>query len=205
MAAHSSAAALRLHPAVRIVRPAVLCVPYVLVATSYGMFRWTWFALYLLLLPVVISWLLYLASLADPDQRRLAGFLVLLVLGLAVDLRCSEPAWLPRLAVFSKMLLLDAAIRRLSRDPATEVWASICGFVSAILGFGLREFAFYTPIAIGAGIEWASAPTVSFRRCPRAVAAWVFAFFFIAVPEEPSAAGCRTCWRGALGEDGRWR
>ena len=65
-------AAQRLPIAVRIVLPAVLCVPYAMVAISYGQFRWGWFALYLLL-PVVISWLLYRASVADPDTaRRLA-------------------------------------------------------------------------------------------------------------------------------------
>ncbi len=31
--------------AVRIVLPAMLCVPYAMVAISYGQFRWGWFAL----------------------------------------------------------------------------------------------------------------------------------------------------------------
>jgi uncharacterized protein len=175
----------RSHPAVRIVRPAVLCVPYVLVATSYGMFRWPWLALYLLL-PVVISWLLYLASLADPEQRGdWRDFVVLLVLGLAVDLRWFEPAWPPRLAVFSKILLLDAgiygflAIRRL-QGAGFDLRLSV-----ADLRIGLREFAFFTPIAIALGLG------VGFLHfhpelpsLPRAVVAWVFTFFFIAVPEE---------------------
>ncbi len=138
----------RFHPAVRIIRPAVLCVPYVLVATSYGQFRWGWFALYLLL-PVAISWLLHLASLADPEQRGdWRDFLVLVVIGLAVDLRWFEPAWPPHLAVFNKMLLLDAglygflAIRRLQG----------VGFDlrlrAADVRIGLRELAMYAPVAI---------------------------------------------------------
>src|SRR6266436_7737258 len=103
-------AAQRLPTAVRIGRPAVLCVPYWMVATSYGQFRWGWFALYLLL-PVMISWLLYRASVADPAQRgNWRDFLVVAVLGLAVDLRWFEPAWPPHLAVFNKMLLLDGGI-----------------------------------------------------------------------------------------------
>ena len=144
-----------------------------------------WFALYLLL-PVVISWLLYLASVADPEQRGdWRDFVVLLVLGLAVDLRWFEPAWPPRLAVFSKILLLDAgiygflAIRRL-QGAGFDLRLRV-----ADLRIGLREFAFYTPIAIalGLGIGFlhfhAELPSSS-----RAVMAWVFTFFFIAVPEE---------------------
>ena len=55
--------------AVRIARPAVLCVPYVIVAISYGQFRWGWFALYLLL-PVTVSWLLYRAHAARSGGAR---------------------------------------------------------------------------------------------------------------------------------------
>jgi hypothetical protein len=171
--------------AVRIVRPAVLCVPYAMVAISYGQFRWGWFALYLLL-PVVISWLLYRAGVADPGQRGdWRDFLVVAVLGLAVDLRWFEPAWPPHLAVFNKMLLLDAgiygflAVRRLAG----------VGFDLRLrlsdLRIGGRELAIYAPIAIALGL-WlgflhlhASLPTVS-----HVVLGWIFTFFFIAVPEE---------------------
>jgi hypothetical protein len=52
----------------RLLAPAVLGVPYALVAGSNGLFRWTWLAFYTLL-PVLISVLLYRASLADPEQR----------------------------------------------------------------------------------------------------------------------------------------
>ena len=49
--------------------------------------------------------------LPDPEERGdWRDFLVLAVLGLAVDLRWFEPAWPARLAVFNKMLLLDAGI-----------------------------------------------------------------------------------------------
>src|SRR5437868_12789252 len=93
--------------AVRVVLPALLCVPYLLVAVSYGRFRWEWFALYLFL-PVAIAFLLYRACVSDPAQSGdWRDFLVLAVLGLAVDLRWFEPAWPLHLAVFHMMLLLD--------------------------------------------------------------------------------------------------
>src|ERR1700756_5006494 len=66
--------------AARIALPAVLCVPYGMVAVSYGRFQWGWFALYLLL-PVAITLLLYRASVADTAQRGdWRDFLVLAVL-----------------------------------------------------------------------------------------------------------------------------
>jgi uncharacterized protein len=178
-------AAQRLPLVVRIVRPAVLCIPYVMVAVSYGEFRWSWFALYLLL-PVAISWLLYRASVADPEQRGdWRDFLILAVLGLAVDLRWFEPAWPPRLAVFNKMLLVDAgiygflAIRRL-HGVGFDLRLRL-----ADLRIGGREFAFYAPIAIVLGLSLgflhfhAQIPTLS-----HVVLGWIFTFFFIAVPEE---------------------
>src|ERR1700721_4745281 len=77
----------------RILAPALLGLPYPLVSFSDGLFRWTWLALYTLL-PVLISLLLYGASLADPEQRGdWRDFLILGVLGLAVALRGVEPPW----------------------------------------------------------------------------------------------------------------
>ena len=100
----------RLPLRLRILAPAILGLPYTLVSASNGLFRWAWLALYTLL-PVLISLLLYGASLADPEQRgEWRDFIILGVLGLAVDLRWFEPAWGPGLAVFNKVLLLDAGI-----------------------------------------------------------------------------------------------
>jgi hypothetical protein len=175
----------RLPLAVRLVLPAVLCIPYAIVAISYGQVRWSWFALYLLL-PVAISLLLHRADAADPAQGGdWRDFLVLFVLGLAVDLRWFEPAWPPRLAVFNKMLLLDAgiygflAIRRL-QGVGFDLRLRL-----ADLRIGGRELAFYAPIAVALGLALgflhfhAYVPTVS-----HVVLGWIFTFFFIAVPEE---------------------
>jgi membrane protease YdiL (CAAX protease family) len=178
-------AAERLPIVVRIVRPAVLCVPYAMIAISYGQFRWGWFALYLLL-PVVISWLLYRASVADTAQRGSWGdFFVLAVLGLAVDLRWFEPAWPPHLAVFNKILLLDAGIYGFLAVRRLEGVGFDLRLRLADLRIGGRELAIYAPIAIALGLSLgflhlhAYLPTVS-----HLVLGWVFTFFFIAVPEE---------------------
>jgi membrane protease YdiL (CAAX protease family) len=169
----------------RLLRPAVLCVPYVLVTLSRETFSWSWFALYALL-PIAVAALLHQASLVDPNQRgNWRDYLVLITLGLAVDLRWFEPAWPPHLAVFNKMLLLDSGIyaflfiRRLDG----------VGFDLRLrphdITIGLRELSFYTPIAIALGLTlgflhfhpvW---PTIL-----QAIEAFVFTFFFIALPEE---------------------
>jgi membrane protease YdiL (CAAX protease family) len=178
-------AARRLPTAVRMVLPAALCVPYAMVAISYGQFRWGWFALYLLL-PVVITLLLYRASIADAAQRGdWRDFLVLLVLGLAVDLRWFEPAWPARLGVFNKMLLLDAGIYGFLVVRRLEGVGFDLRLRLSDIRIGGRELAIYAPIAIVLGLSLgflhfhANLPTVS-----HLVLGWVFTFLFIAVPEE---------------------
>ena len=175
----------RLPIAVRVVLPAVLCVPYGMVSISYGQFRLGWFALYLLL-PVVISWLLYNAGVADTAQRGTwRDFLVLAVLGLAVDLRWFEPAWPPHLAVFNKMLLVDAGIYGFLAVRRLEGVGFDLRLRLSDLRIGGRELAIYAPMAIALGL-WlgflhvhAYVPAVS-----HVILGWIFTFFFIAVPEE---------------------
>jgi uncharacterized protein len=169
----------------RIGLPATLCLPYAMIAISYGQFRWGWFALYLLL-PVVISWLLYRASVADLAQRGdWPDFLVLAVLGLAVDLRWFEPAWPPHLAVFNKMLLLDAGIYGFLAVRRLEGVGFDLRLRLSDVRIGGRELAIYAPIAIALGLSLgflhfhAYIPPVS-----HVVLGWIFTFFFIAVPEE---------------------
>jgi membrane protease YdiL (CAAX protease family) len=175
----------RLPLRLRLLAPALLGIPYALVSISTGFFHWDWLSLYALL-PVSINLLLYAASVADPEQKgEWRDFFILAVLGLAVDLRWFEPAWGPGLAVFSKMLLLDAGIygflvvRQLNG----------VGFDLRLrlrdVGVGLLAFAAYTPIAVLLGL-WlgflhfhAALPPIR-----QVFAAPLFTFFFIAVPEE---------------------
>jgi len=170
---------------VRVVAPGSLCVVYVLVAATRGIFAWRWFGVYLLL-PVAVAGVLAWAVREDPEQSGdWREFVVLLVLGLAVDLRWLEPGWPARFGVFNKMVLLDAgiwgfgAVRRLQG----------VGFDLRLRGrdlkIGVREFCFYAPMAILLGLALGFLHTHA--QWPvgwRLPGALVFTFFFIAVPEE---------------------
>ncbi len=165
--------------------PAALTIPYAIVSVSTHTFHWQWLLLYAVL-PVAIAGLLHRAAQQDPLQYGTwRDFFVLATVGLAVDLRWFERAWPPHLSVFNKMLLLDAgiygfmAIRQLGGT----------GFDLRIrlrdLKFGLRELAIYAPIAILLGLALRFLHVNPQTHWPRAAPfAFLFTFFFIAVPEE---------------------
>lgn len=176
----------RLLPAwARLACPAVLCLPYILVAAADGVFRWQWCAFYAAL-PVAIALLLAQAAAADPGQGgNWRDFLVLAALGLAVDLRWLEGAWPAHLAIFSKVLLLDAGIYGFLVLRRLDGVGFDLRLRCADAGVGLRQFAWYTPIGLvlGLGLGFLHAHAVWPGLMP-IVGAWLFTFFFIAVPEE---------------------
>jgi membrane protease YdiL (CAAX protease family) len=174
----------------QILCPAAWCVPYALVACGAGVFRWGWFALYALL-PVAIAGLLLQARRADEASQRgnWRDFLVLAALGLAVDLRLFEGAWPAHLTVFNKMLLLDAGIYGFMGVRKLEGVGFDLRLRLRDLGIGLRELCFYAPIALVLGLSLGFLHVhITGRDAWPGIApiagAWVFTFFFIAVPEE---------------------
>lgn len=169
----------------RLLSPAILCLPYTIVATSFSVFHWSWFALYILI-PIAIAALLWQASRIDPNQQgNWRDYIVLLSLGLAVDLRWLEPAWPPHLAVFNKLLLLDAGIYGFLTIRKLNGAGLNLRLRTSDLLIGLREFTLYAPIAIILGL---SLGFLHFHGAwpplKQAIAAPIFTFFFIAIPEE---------------------
>jgi len=169
----------------RILCPALLSIPYLLVTISVGTFQWEWLLLYLLL-PVTVAVLLWQARFADPAQRGTwRDFSILAILGLAVDLRWFEPAWPPSFGIFNKFLLLNAGLYGFLVLRQLNGVGLDLRLRSQDVRIGLREFVFYVPIAIALGLSLgflhvhANLPPLT-----RLVAAPLFTFFFIAVPEE---------------------
>jgi uncharacterized protein len=175
----------RLAAPVRILASALLCVPYLLVAISTGTFHWGWLAIYALL-PVAVSALMQQARRIDPEQHgNWRDLLVLAALGLAVDLRWFEPAWPPHLSVFNKILLLDAGIYGLLMIRQLNGVGFDLRLRLHDAGIGLREFAFYTPIAIALGLSIGFLHLhATWPHLSQLAEAFFFTFFFVAVPEE---------------------
>jgi uncharacterized protein len=171
--------------AVRMGLPALLVAPYVMVAVSQHMLQWTWFALYAAL-PVLIAGLLLRAVAADPGQHGdWRDALILLLLGLAVDLRWFDGAWPSGLRALNELFLVDAglygflAIRQLGGT----------GFDFCLKWSdwktGLRELVFFAPVVLVLGLALGFIhPHGNLPGIGSALLRWVAIFFFTAVPEE---------------------
>jgi membrane protease YdiL (CAAX protease family) len=180
-----AALALRLPHAGRIEIPGVFCIPYALIAISFGIFRWEWLALYALL-PIAIAFLLDQARNANAVGRGdWRDCLILATLGLGVDLRWLERAWPHGLAAAGKMLLLDAGIYGFLAVRQLDGVGFDLRLKLRDVGVGLREFVFYAPVAILLGLALGFLHFHAGWPAPLpALGAWVFTFLFIAIPEE---------------------
>ena len=175
----------RLPVALQVSLPSVLVVPYVMVSISAHVFHWSWFVLYAVL-PLAIASLLVRAAAVDPDQRGdWRDAFILLVLGLAVDLRWFDSAWPPGLRALNELFLVDAglygflAIRRL-RGTGYDFHLKWSDWKT-----GLRELVFFTPIVIALGLALGFIhPHRNLPGIGNALLRWVLIFFFTAVPEE---------------------
>ncbi len=165
--------------------PALLVVPYIVLAATQHMFRWQWFALYAAL-PVVMAWLLARAAVVDPEQRgNWRDALILLTLGLAVDLRWFDSAWPAGLRGLNNLLLVDAglygflAIRRLN-GTGFDFHLHLSDWKT-----GLRELMFFAPAVLVLGLPLGFLhPHANMPAMGKAALTWAGIFVFVAIPEE---------------------
>ena len=119
------------------------------------------------------------------QDGQLARLLILIVLGPAVDLRWFEPAWPAGLTALGKMLLLDAGIFGFLVVRQLDGVGFDLRLKWRDLLIGLREFCLYAPIAIFLGLSLGFLHFHASWPAPLpALGAYVFTFFFIAIPEE---------------------
>jgi len=171
--------------AARIAFPALYVVPYILVAVPQHIFQWRWLALYAAL-PIAIAALLQQAAAVDQEQQgNWRDALILLLLGLAVDLRWFDAAWPTGLRALNELLLVDIglygfqAIRQLSGTGFDFHlrWSDWKG--------GLRELLFFTPFVLTLGLALGFIhPHPNLPPVAMAALRWLMIFLFTALPEE---------------------
>ncbi len=162
----------------RVLASGLLVLPYPVFAIPRGEFRWELLA-GLLAVILAVSVMLMLG-------RGWLDWTALLLLALAVELHWFDKAWpVAGMSGMSKLLLLDAALYGflVIRDldgigfDFRARWAD--------LRIGLREFLYYTPVALVLGFA------MGFLHLHPTLAnplwfgsGWLFTLFFIAIPEE---------------------
>lgn len=171
-------------PAVRVLAPAALLIPYLLFALPRNEFR-TGCAVVLFAIPVGLA---ALFEFMPPASNALAwqDVIALLAVGLPVEFGWLRGAW-PHAGLGSmpKLLLMDAALYAFLVVRRLDGVGYDFRLRLRDLAIGLREWAFFAPLGIGLGLAlhfihfrgWA-APGWSFA------AGWLVTFFFVAVPEE---------------------
>ena len=177
--------ATRLPPIARIAAPAIGAVPYFLAAHSTPYFQWLCVFVYAAL-PVALVLLLWRASQADPQQcGDWRDFAVLAILGIVVEFKYLEPAWPVHFRSLNRLLLLDTGLYGfLAVRQLTGVGFN---FRPRLRDFriGLRELAFYAPIAIPLGLALgflhfhAILPSLG-----KFLLSWISIFAFVAILEE---------------------
>ena len=169
----------------RVVAPAAFGLIYVVVALSQHTFQWSWFALYVVL-PPLLAWMLLRAKAADPEQKgNWRDAVILLVLGLAVDLRWFESAWPTGLQALGKILLVDVGLYGFFAVRQLQGAGFDFHLKRSDLSVGLRELALFAPIVVVLGIALGFIyPHKNLPSIGLAVLRWILIFFFIAVPEE---------------------
>jgi uncharacterized protein len=169
------------HKFTQALAPLSLIVSYLVFALPRGDFHWN-LCLGMSAIVLAITLLLQHAK-TQPDWR---DWLVLAILGISVDLHFFDRAWpVAGLSGMPKLLFVDAGLYGyLVVRPIAGIGFDFRLKLSDI-AIGLREFLYFTPIAILLGFALSF---LHFHRTPGSpltfAAGWLFTMFFVALPEE---------------------
>jgi uncharacterized protein len=169
------------HKFTQALAPLSLILAYLVFALPRGDFHWN-LCLGMSAIVLAITLLLQHAG-AQPDWH---DWLVLAILGISVDLHFFDRAWpVAGLSGMPKLLSVDAGLYGyLVVRPIAGIGFDFRLKLSDI-GIGLREFLYFTPIAILLGFALSF---LHFHRTPGSPLAfasgWLFTMFFVALPED---------------------
>jgi CAAX protease family protein len=180
----------------RVLLPGLLVIPYLVFALPRGDFRWD-MAGALTAIPIAIAAILEWgraathicqnrADMGHPSAITWQDVLALLIIGVPVEFNLLRAAWpYPGLGSMAKLLVMDAALYGFLVVRKLDGVGYDFRPRLRDLAIGLREWAFYAPIAIGLGIALGFIRFKPYLPIPWTVAAaWLVTFFFVALPEE---------------------
>ncbi len=173
----------RLHrPAAQLLAPALLVVAYPIYTIPRGQFQPT---MCLALLAVVLG-VAAILSRAESPRSGWHDWLVLAILGISVDLHFFDQAWPGRgLSGMAKLLFVDAGLYGYRVVRPLEGIGFDFRARWRDLTVGLREFLFFTPIALALGLAMGFLHVHMTLASPLWFASgWLFTLFFVAMPEE---------------------
>jgi membrane protease YdiL (CAAX protease family) len=177
-------------PGIRVAASALLALPYFVIEAPRGNLQWP-MAAALVAIPVLVAAALERWS----APANWADLFVLASVGLLIDLgllntawpfrAAGAPLWPAGLGGFPKMMMANVALYGYLVIKPVEGIGYDLRPTAADFKFGLREFLFYAPIVLSLGfllgfLHWHGAVP----RTWAAPAAWIFTFFFVALPEE---------------------
>jgi membrane protease YdiL (CAAX protease family) len=166
----------------KLLAPVALILPYLAFTLPRGEFRWS-ICCGLLGIVLTVTMLLNHARSLTPGWH---DWLALAILGLSVEFHFFDKAWpVSGLSGMPKLLLVDAALYAyLIVRPIGGIGFDF-RLHSRDLIIGLREFLYFTPIALSLGF------LLSFLHLHKTLgnplqfgAGWLFTLFFVAMPEE---------------------
>ena len=182
-----AAAALRkalTNRAVRVLAPGILVVAYLVFSIPRGEFRRD-YALILFSIPVGLAAMFEL----NPPRDRGLGWqdvVALIIVGAPVEFRLLAGAWPhPGLSALPKFLLVDSALYAFLVVRGLDGVGFDFRLRLRDIAIGLREWAFYAPVAIGLGLALKFIHWNPWKPQAGVMAAsYLITFFFVAIPEE---------------------
>jgi membrane protease YdiL (CAAX protease family) len=172
-------------PMSRVLLPGTLVVPYLVFAVPRGEVH-AGIAIALIAIPISLAAIFEFAPPGAQAGLTWQDVLALLIIGVPVEFNMLRGAWpYPGLGSMAKLLVMDAALYAFLVVRQLDGVGYEFRLRLRDLAIGLREWAFYAPIAIALGLALGFITFRAYLPVPWTIAtAWLITFFFVALPEE---------------------